>query len=441
MKKKGKNRGRFFWSCPRPREAQCDFFAWDDDDDEANSEPRDNGGPQSAIVTTIGRGAPPLPDITPTPIPSRRAAPISLIPPPVNRTTSAPLGYSPSNLAHTPTRIPRNTIIQNRSEIRPDPRGVLFGDDDFHESDFGGRNNPAEPDTPPSLKRRRIKMEDGGDEYVPVNPAPPPPPQTPQRNANVNRGQRTPLNQQTLSQYFTRGNEAARTNTVAQEREEDLMGELDSDDERRMAEISDSSQSTTQKISQLERQEAAAAPLLVSSSSPSPSTPSTPTPRAMISNPGGLPTPVTGNRPPSSPEFSQSRYRSASQLRSTPNRDGDYEITAQVMSLLAGQPIAESARAAIRDTLNKHALRERGVEIGRDLARTGLQSREAKIAELEAQVQARNATIAELVAQVQGRSPTVAELEAQIKSLKEEKKIAEDKFRRILDDVYGSRDE
>ncbi|KAM7205813.1 ELMO/CED-12 family domain containing protein [Naviculisporaceae sp. PSN 640] len=430
VKKKGKNRGRFFWTCPRPREAQCDFFIWDDEDDRADSEHQDNGGPQSAIVTTIGQGAPPLPDIAPTPIPARRVTSVSFSSPQTNHASPLAPGYSPANSTRTQPRIPRNSLIQNRSESRPDPGEGLFVDDDgFYDSD------PAEPDTPPSLKRRRIKMEDGEDQYVAVNAAPPPPPETPQKNTNVNRGQRTPQNQQTLSQYFTRANQVARTNTAAQEPEEDLLGELDSDDERRLAEISDSSQSTTQKISQLERREAAAAaPPLVISSSPSPSTPSTPTPRARTSNPGGLPTPGTGNRPSSSGGSEQGRHRGSSQLASSPNPDGDYEITSRIMSLLAGQPISESARAAVRDTLNNHAVRERSVEIGRDWARTSLQTREAKIAELDAkvagleaknseletQLQGRNATIADLVTEVRGRSPMVAQLEAKIALLEEE---------------------
>jgi hypothetical protein len=73
----------------------------------------------------------------------------------------------------------------------------------------------------------------------------------------------------------------------------------------------------------------------------------------------------------------------------TPSRGGggdDYEITEEVMALLAGQPLAEPARQAVRDTLNTYALRMVGVLRGRDMARTGLQKRDARIAELQERV-------------------------------------------------------
>lgn len=345
--------------------------------------------PAAAIVTTIGQGAPPLPDLTPTPVPARRfrsnlsassssssAAFISAL------STDNPV-YSP----RTPTqvRIPRNTIIQNQnnSASRSDSGGGLFvddGDDGDDNDDRTGRNiSNDEPITPPSLKRRRIKMENGDDEYVAVH-------HVPSIQGNMNRGQQQniPRNQQSISRYFSDTRGAARG--TARENQEDLMGELDSEDERRLAELSDSSLTTTQIISQKEREENAA--LLPTLPAPVPATPSTPTPRQQrASIVGGLHTPVTERAPATGGKTGEPPGSAGEQLSSTQiNADGDYEVTAKVMNLLAGQPIAESVRAAVRDTLNNYALRARGVERGREMTRVALQARNATISELESQI-------------------------------------------------------
>ncbi|KAM7206914.1 hypothetical protein V8F33_000013 [Rhypophila sp. PSN 637] len=359
VKKKGKNRGRWFWSCPRPREVQCDFFAWDEDGPAAQE---DNSSP-SAIVTTIGQGAPPLPDLTPTPVWSRRFSNTS-------PSTTTPFAKSSSlfgrlNRSAPQVRIPRNTIIQNQNQNPSDSGDGLFVDDDFYDDgpiDFADQTTkPEEPITPPSLKRRRIKMENGDDEYVAIHQIP-----SQQRSANNGR---------------------------ADETQEDLLGELDSDDARRLVQLTDS-QTTTQKISQLERQEAA---LLGSQRALNP--PSTLTQRqrpATTVEMGGLITPntrisdvglTTGQRTTgySSDISSNSPIRrspSSSQLNDT----GDYEITAKVMALLAGQPIPETVRANVRNTLNSYALRARGVERGREMSRAALHARNARIGELQAQI-------------------------------------------------------
>ncbi|KAK4220247.1 hypothetical protein QBC37DRAFT_381942 [Rhypophila decipiens] len=371
VKKKGKNRGRWFWSCPRPREVQCDFFAWDEDGSAAQE---DNSSP-SAIVTTIGQGAPPLPDLTPTPVRSRRFSNTS-------PSTTTPFANASSlfgrlNRTAPQVRIPRNTIIQNQIPNPSDSGDGLFVDDDFYDDgpiDFP--HQPEEPITPPSLKRRRIKMENGDDEYFAIH-------QIPSQQRSASRGLSNLQNQPAPSRNSGR----------ADETQEDLLGELDSDDARRLVQLTDS-QTTTQKISQLERQEAA---LLGSQRALNP--PSTPTQRqrpATTVGMGGLVTPntrisdvglTTGQR---TTGYS-SDISSSSQIRRSPsssqlNDSGDYEITAKVMALLAGQPIPETVRANVRNTLNNYALRQRGVERGREMSRAALHARNARIGELQAQI-------------------------------------------------------
>ncbi|KAJ9157728.1 hypothetical protein NKR23_g528 [Pleurostoma richardsiae] len=66
----------------------------------------------------------------------------------------------------------------------------------------------------------------------------------------------------------------------------------------------------------------------------------------------------------------------------------DYDITEEVLGILAGEPVSEPARRAVREALNRHALRARGVARGRDIARAGLETRDSRIAELQARVTA-----------------------------------------------------
>lgn len=342
VKKKGRNHGRWFWTCQRPRGAQCQFFKWDDDpppSQESSSAP-------SSIITTIGQGSPPLPDLTPT----RRP---------------------PGQFSSTPTaaraHIPRNSIIQTHTPGRPEASSGLFidGNDDssnllntLFSSEELGLDFDLRQATPTPPSRKRVKMEDDDD--------------------NHNSNSRSSI-------------------------QDDLFGDLNSDEERQMREMADQSQTTTQKLSQLEREEAAIAAI-----AGTPSTPARQWPAIL----GGLPTPTTGNGPPadgrdppakrlktaenhlsSAPPSSirgpvevSSQGEPGSSQQQLSQRDGeDYEITTQILRLLAGQMIPVPVRGAIRETLNTYALRARGVERGREMARTALQARNAKIADLQSQ--------------------------------------------------------
>ena len=64
----------------------------------------------------------------------------------------------------------------------------------------------------------------------------------------------------------------------------------------------------------------------------------------------------------------------------------DYDITAEVLQLLEGQPIEEETIASLRQLLNRYALKNSGIEKGRDVTRLALKARDAKIEELQQQV-------------------------------------------------------
>lgn len=77
--------------------------------------------------------------------------------------------------------------------------------------------------------------------------------------------------------------------------------------------------------------------------------------------------------------------------RSEPGTSGagadDYPITEEVMALLGGVPMMdEDIMNSVRRNLNTYALRMKGVERGRDMVRSLVQSKDARIAELQARL-------------------------------------------------------
>lgn len=66
----------------------------------------------------------------------------------------------------------------------------------------------------------------------------------------------------------------------------------------------------------------------------------------------------------------------------------DYEITTSILNLLSNEKqVSDATRQVIRDKLNTYALRMRGVERGRDMTRAALKAKEAKEAELRARIE------------------------------------------------------
>lgn len=66
----------------------------------------------------------------------------------------------------------------------------------------------------------------------------------------------------------------------------------------------------------------------------------------------------------------------------------DYDITEEVMELLSDLGIDEETTAELRKLLNRYALKNSGIEKGRDVTRLALKAKDAKIEELQARITA-----------------------------------------------------
>lgn len=115
---------------------------------------------------------------------------------------------------------------------------------------------------------------------------------------------------------------------------------------------------------------------------PTPSDPRTPSSRFAQSSPQQRAAAAPSPQTPGS-----STLVSTITTTTPPNKPSDYpKISDEIMSMLVGQPISENKRRTIEAALVSHEQRVKGVARGRDVLRTTLQDREARIAELQAQV-------------------------------------------------------
>ena len=128
--------------------------------------------------------------------------------------------------------------------------------------------------------------------------------------------------------------------------------------------------------------------------------PTTPTPRASTGiGPGGMHTPISGNTlrkerdtgghdvpVADSPQDFGGGGEGVSDL-SSPGQSGEgYELTQRIMQLLQDTPVGEDSRREIRQLLDRHALRMRGVYTARDIVRTALKSKELSISHLQERI-------------------------------------------------------
>ncbi|CAN8098850.1 unnamed protein product [Discula destructiva] len=94
------------------------------------------------------------------------------------------------------------------------------------------------------------------------------------------------------------------------------------------------------------------------------------------------PTPFLSSTPPPA--------RGTSPAKTTPNSGAaaaDYpKIVDEAMALLVGQPVSEATRRSVRQALERHEMRVKGVAMGREVARAALEARQERIAELQARV-------------------------------------------------------
>ncbi|KAK3942199.1 hypothetical protein QBC46DRAFT_339896 [Diplogelasinospora grovesii] len=337
VKKGGPNKGKWFYTCQQQREEQCGFFLWEDQAQAREKDSllqgntpynapysRDRTGKRSDVTMSIGREAPPLPNLTPTPIPKKKAAQrmFSGVP-----RAGPQTGYGFDS--------DTDSDVQELDVLPPSPKLV-----------------PAKS----TAKRKRVAFEED------------------ERHEKDDR--------------FSIGSTTD-------------LGELDSDEETQLIQLSDMSQDRSQSQN------------LQTKGKDVYNTPSAQRTHD-VSGRAGLPTPVSRNTlliasEPETGSAKRLKMADGTPVTPTPARtrrdslggsqsqdkagggragaDEDYEITAEVLNLLEGQQVADSVRQVVQDRLNTFALRMRGVERGRDMVRTALKTRDAKVAELQARVQ------------------------------------------------------
>lgn len=347
VKKEGANKGRWFYTCPKPREEQCRFFLFEDAARALQKKTLEQKSAFSKQTTAPANDSPGMSD-KPGPGNFNREA----------SRAETPQSEVASTVAGGPMFSPASSVFPT-----PAPSGRIFGK-------VGRVPNPF-----------WISDEDSDDTAGPEYPT----------VSTPTRRKRTRADDEAEATARDRGN--GRTGPGD-------LSEFDSDDDAQLAEMADQA---AERIHQPQR----------SQFSDSVATPSG---RglglglgAARAGWGGLPTPDSGNSFLGASEPGAKRFKTAQGPQGTPTpartrnalaagggggdlsqgdccSEDDAEITIAVLGLLKAEPVSTAVRRALRETLNLHALRARGVERGRDALREGLRARDQKIADLQARV-------------------------------------------------------
>ncbi|KAH6648292.1 hypothetical protein BKA67DRAFT_574303 [Truncatella angustata] len=199
-------------------------------------------------------------------------------------------------------------------------------------------------------------------------------------------------------QFQTPSAAAKRKRDVVDLEDDDLFGDMSSDEERQLVAVTDST-------SQLSRsRDAFTTPAArrvadVAGGMPTPSLTDKSVRRVLFAEPeaggssnsnkrqrndhaGGY-TPVGG---PTTPSSSQQAAGPSSSPATPGSGAGIAGITEEVMALLEGQKIDEQALKQVRSTLSKFAAKARGLEMGRDASRQALKKQDGKIAQLQSRI-------------------------------------------------------
>lgn len=355
MKKEGDNKGRWFYTCPKPRAEQCRFFLFENAAMALQKKTLEQKSVFSNKKTASANESPSTnTDTNNKPQPSNPNQGISRAETPQSEVASTVAGgpmFSPTSSVF-PTPAPRGRIFGNVGRV---PNPFWSSDEDSDDTADPRRNSNSEryPTVSTPTKRKRTHADD---------------------EVTARRG----------------GN--GRPGTVD-------MSEFDSDDDAQLAEMADQAERIHQSQSSQPSQR--------SQFSDSVATPSGGRGLGARTGLGGLPTPESGNSFHGASEPGAKRFKTAQgpQGASTPTpartrnalaggdlsqgdyySDDDAEITIAVLGLLKAEPVSTPVRRALRETLNLHALKARGVERGRDVLREGLKTRDQRIADLQARV-------------------------------------------------------
>ncbi|KAK4097529.1 hypothetical protein N658DRAFT_569275 [Parathielavia hyrcaniae] len=367
------NKGRWFYTCHKPRGEQCGFFLWEDEARAQETlEQRSALCQRSAALSNAGGS---MSDLGPANVPAAIAAwrqgragpdkeggiraetPQSEV---ASTVMSGPLHSPRSSIFPTPPR-PRQSIFRGNPRIAANHSSSSDEDSDATASARRQSNRTRHPDpATPTSKRKRPAIDVGGG----------------------------------------RGGTAD-------------LSDVDPDDARDLVELADWSE-RLHRAQQSQSQQ--------SQQSQFGDGPISPSRHATRIGNGSLLTPGTGNSFVAPSEPGSKRLRNAQGLAApltpTPARTlnfglagaeaaqlwqaqggqarsgnaagggggDDADITKAVLDLLKAQPVSAAARQAVRERLNKHALVVRGLETGRNDVREKLKASKLKIAELQARV-------------------------------------------------------
>ncbi|RKU43820.1 hypothetical protein DL546_006842 [Coniochaeta pulveracea] len=235
-----------------------------------------------------------------------------------------------------------------------------------------------------------------------IGPDEPPIPsfaQTPTDNASQTRRRLFSPKSATTSSQLQEGHQA---NTgkrkrggslfVGESDDEDFGGNIGSDEEKTMISLTDSASQRQRSDSRPENK-------------PGPfKTPSMQRTHDVL---GGLPTPLTRHTvernslllstedreakrqkmsaPPTPSAGKTGAVAPPPSVMSGQGEGDDYEITKEVMGLLSGTRMTDEVRTHVRRALNRHALKMKGVERGRELVRLTVKAKDLKIEQLQEQ--------------------------------------------------------
>lgn len=326
VKKNTKNRNKWFYTCQQDRKKQCGFFLWDDD-----AQVREKGallnntGTESKYITSIGPDEPPIPSFAQTP------------------------SKSTSRFA---------------TSSRPDNSADFFNDDGS-EISTGDELDMASLADNASQTRRRLFSPKSATTSSQL-----------QEGHQANTGKRK------------RGGSLF----VGESDDEDFGGNIGSDEEKTMISLTDSASQRQRSDSRPENK-------------PGPfKTPSMQRTHDVL---GGLPTPLTRHTvernslllstedreakrqkmsaPPTPSAGKTGAVAPPPSVMSGQGEGDDYEITKEVMGLLSGTRMTDEVRTHVRRALNRHALKMKGVERGRELVRLTVKAKDLKIEQLQEQ--------------------------------------------------------
>ncbi|AEO70071.1 uncharacterized protein THITE_2120979 [Thermothielavioides terrestris NRRL 8126] len=345
VKKPGRNKGRWFYTCAKPQDSQCSFFLFED---EANAIKK------KALQEKSGFNSGAFGPRSPKPAGRGAETPFSQD---VSMTAEGPIFSQSSSVFPTPAPGERRL-----GRLPPVPDSGWSSDEDSEGTAAGRREHSSGPClgvASPASKRKR-PLAEGEDAERPAA----------DKGESGTAAGPSDLGPNNVDMTVETANQSDRVHQSQQ------------------PQLSQSQQSQRSK-----------------SASDSPATPSGRSTRLGF----GVPqTPTSGNssNAASASEPGTKRFKTNQGLpASTPSSarkwgggsggqpqgandfsEDDAEITTAVLGLLKAESVSAPVRRAVRETLNLHALRCRGVERGRDVLREGLKKKDQLIAELQARV-------------------------------------------------------